>query len=210
MKELYFKYINEIKSKKVIFISVILLLVLGLLFGSLYITIISNEDKKYISDSVYNYFNSFNTISFSDKLKIFKESLISNITYLCLIWVLGISIIGLPAVYIMTFFKSFIIGFSIAGIFAKYKFSGLLAILIYLFPNRLIMLIIGLFLAIYSVNISITLANSAFKKKSVNFASFMGKYVFLLLVCILICIICSIFEAFISPYLYKLIINLLK
>ena len=58
MKELYSKYINEIKSKKVIFISVILLLVLGLLFGSLYITIISNEDKKYINDSVYNYFNS--------------------------------------------------------------------------------------------------------------------------------------------------------
>ncbi|MBQ3475381.1 MAG: stage II sporulation protein M [Bacilli bacterium] len=210
MKELYSKYINEIKSKKVIFISVILLLVLGLLFGSLYITIISNEDKKYINDSVYNYFNSFNTISFSDKLKIFKESLISNITYFCLIWALGISIIGLPVVYIMTFFKSFIVGFSIASIFAKYKFSGLLGILVYLFPNKLIILILGLFLAIYSVNISLSLVNNAFKKKTVNFASFMGKYVFLLLVCILICIICSIFEAFISPYLYKLIINLLK
>lgn len=210
MKELYFRYINEIKSKKFIFLSVIILLVLGLLFGSLYITILSNNEKKYISDSVYNYFNSFNSISFSDKLHIFKESFISNFTYLVIIWVLGISIIGLPVIYIMTFFKSFVIGFSIAGIFAKYKISGLLGIFIYLFPSKLIILVLGLFLAIYSVNISINLSNTVFKKKTINFASFMGKYIFLLLVSILICIICSLFEAFISPYLYKLIINLLK
>ena len=209
MKEIYEGYKKEILEKRIILITIVVFVIIGIIFGSIYITIIDDESKKLIIESVNNYFYSFNNISFSDKLIIFKNSLINNLVYFCSMWLLGISIIGLPIIYILLFFKSFKIGFSISGIIAKYKFMGVLGAIIYLIPSNIVILVLGLILGCYSVNLSFNILRLLIKKKSVNLSNYIGKYLFLLLICILLSVICSLFEAFISPLLYKLINNLL-
>lgn len=197
IKEFIFK-------KKIILIGVLIILVLGLLFGSIYITILSNNDKKELLENVGLYFNNYKSITFQDKLNIFRESFIKNIIYFIFIWILGISIIGFPIVLTMIFYKSFLFGFSISSIFAKYKVGGLYKILIYIFPSRIIILVLSIFLAIFSINLSNKLVNSCIKKKSFNFNAYMGKYFLLLLICILVCTITSLIDAFIVPFFYNI------
>ena len=191
-------------KKKVILIGVVIVLVLGLLFGSIYITILSNEDKKELLNNVSIYFDNYKNISFQDKLIIFKESFIKNILYFLLIWVLGISIIGFPIILIMIFYKSFLLGFSISSIFAKYKLLGLYKILLYILPSRIILLVLSMFLAVFSINLSNKLINHCIKKKSFNFNVYMGKYFLLLLICILSVVITSLIDAFIIPIFYNI------
>ena len=114
-------------------------------------------------------------------------------------WLLGISIIGIPIIFIMIFFKSFILGFSISSIFAKYKINGLLKVIFYLFPSNILFTLFIIFLSVYSINISIKILSSAFKKQTINFKTFMGKYFFILVLSILISIICALYDAFINP-----------
>lgn len=210
MKEMKEKLKKDIYSRKTVILVVFIVFILGLLFGSLYITILDNDNKKIILDSVKNYFNSYNSITFSSRLEIFKNSFTKNLLYFITMWLLGLSIIGVPIIIFMIFLKSFISGFSIASIFACYKFKGLVGILIYILPSNVIMLILSIFLGIYSVNLSIKLGTNAFTKKNLNFGAFMGKYFFVLLMIVLICIILSLFDAFIAPYLYNLFTNLIK
>lgn len=193
-----------ILKKKVILIGVFIVLVLGLLFGSIYITILSNDDKKELLENVSLYFNNYKSISFQDKLNIFKESFIKNIIYFLLIWVLGVSIIGFPIILIMIFYKSFLLGFSISSIFAKYRVGGVYRILLYVFPSKIILLLLAVFLGVFSINLSNKLANSLVKKKSFNFNAYMGKYFLLLLICILACTITSLIDAFIIPIFFNI------
>lgn len=193
-----------ILKKKVILIGVFIVLVLGLLFGSIYITILSNNDKKDLLENVSLYFNNYKSISFQDKLNIFKESFIKNIIYFLLIWVLGVSIIGFPVILIMIFYKSFLLGFSISSIFAKYRVGGVYRILLYVFPSKIILLLLAVFLGVFSINLSNKLANSLVKKKSFNFNAYMGKYFLLLLICILACTITSLIDAFIIPIFFNI------
>lgn len=193
-----------ILKKKVIIIGVVIVLVLGLLFGSIYITILSNSDKKELLNNVSVYFDSFKNITFQDRLNIFKESLIKNLLYFLLIWVLGISMIGFPIILIMIFYKSFLLGFSISTIFAKYKLLGLYKILIYIFPSRIILLALSLILGVYSINLSNRLVNSCIKKKSFNFNAYMGKYFLILLISIIAIVIASLIDAFITPFFYNI------
>lgn len=193
-----------ILKKKVILIGVFIVLVLGLLFGSIYITILSNDDKKELLENVSLYFNNYKGISFQDKLNIFKESFIKNIIYFLLIWVLGVSIIGFPIILIMIFYKSFLLGFSISSIFAKYRVGGVYRILLYVFPSKIILLLLAVFLGVFSINLSNKLANSLVKKKSFNFNAYMGKYFLLLLICILACTITSLIDAFIIPIFFNI------
>ena len=193
-----------ILKKKVILIGVFIVLVLGLLFGSIYITILSNDDKKELLENVSLYFNNYKSISFQDKLNIFKESFIKNIIYFLLIWVLGVSIIGFPVILIMIFYKSFLLGFSISSIFAKYRVGGVYRILLYVFPSKIILLLLAVFLGVFSINLSNKLANSLVKKKSFNFNAYMGKSFLLLLICILACTVTSLIDAFIIPIFYNI------
>lgn len=193
-----------ILKKKVLIVGVGVVLVLGLLFGSIYITILNNNDKKELLLNITNYFNSFKEIDMQDKLNIFKESLIKNILFFILIWVLGISVVGFPIILIMIFYKSFLLGFSISSIFAKYKLGGLYKILVYIFPSKIILLVLSLILAVFSINLSNRLVNSCIKKKTFNFNAYMGKYFLLLLICILASVITSLIDAFIMPLFFNI------
>ena len=210
MKEIYNNYKKELSNKNILYVIVFIVFLLGIIFGSLYIIILKDDSKKLILDSVKSYFENSNNISFQSQMKIFKTTLVNNLTFFISMWLLGISVIGLIIVLIMTFFKSFTLGFSIAGIFAKYNSKGIIGIFMYLFPSHIITSILTLILAYYSINLSIKLFRHAFMKKQFNFGLFMGKYFFLLMIIILSSIFCSVFDAFISPHLIKIFTKLIK
>ena len=111
---------------------------------------------------------------------------------------------------VSVFFKAFTLGFSLAGIFAKYKFNGFIISIIYLFPSHLIICFLTILLSTYSLNISINLLINAFKKKQLNFNNFMGKYLYILFILILFSFICSLIDGFVTPYFIKIFTKFIK
>lgn len=204
MKEMYNNYKNELKNKNNLLLLVSILFIIGLIFGSIYITILSNDQKLSIIKQTSNYFNNVSKVTFEGKIEIFKNSLYSNLLYTICMWLLGISVIGLPIVFIMIFFKSFILGFSISSIFAKYGIKGFLKVILYIFPCNIIIAIYSLLLATYSINISIKVFKGAFTKQNLNFKLFMGKYFLILLIGILISVLSSLYFAFLEPFVFKI------
>lgn len=210
MKEMYNKYRKEISKKNNFLVLILGIFILGLIFGSIYITILGKSEKALIINSVGNYFNEIKGVSFDNGINIFKNSLISNLLYNISMWLLGLSAIGLPVIIIMVFFKSFVLSFSVSSIIAKYGFKGILGALLYIFPSPLITGIFSIILGTYSMIISVKLIRSAFTKQTINFKSFMGKYFFILLISILVSVLCALIDAFASPYILKLFTNFIK
>ncbi len=210
MKEMYNNYKKEIRKRNSFLLIVFVIFLLGLIFGSIYITILDNSEKTTIINSVNNYFLSLDKINFDTQIQIFKNSLISNLLFFISMWLLGISTIGMPIIIIMIFFKSFVVGFSISSIFVKYGFKGILGAFLYIFPSPLITIIFTIILASYALILCVRLVQAAFLKRTINFKNFMGKYFFILLIAILISVFCSLIDAFISPYILRLFTNLIK
>ena len=131
MKEMYNNYKNELSNKNNLVILVLVIFIIGIVFGSIYITILTNTQKESILKYTSSFYTNISKINFNDKIEIFKNSLYSNIFYTIIMWLLGISIIGLPLVFIMVFFKSFVLSFSVSSIFAKYGIKGILKAIIY-------------------------------------------------------------------------------
>ena len=155
MKEMYNNYKKDLKNKNNILLVISVIFILGLIFGSIYITILKNGEKTTILNEVGNYFLSNNKLNFEDKIDIFKNELLSNLLYTVSMWLLGLSVIGLPIIFIMIFFKSFTLGFSVSSIFAKYGFKGIVGVFTYIIPSPIILSIFSLFLASYSIIISL-------------------------------------------------------
>lgn len=185
-------------------------MIIAIISGILFYFLISDKDKALVINSIKNFFLS---IKNSDNLNYqasLINSLITNTIYVILIWLLGISIIGLPIIIIMIAYKCFILGFSIASIISAYGFKGILGVITYTAPHQFLYLLVLMLLGFYAVNFCIKLFNHLFLKKYINFKDIMNRYIKVLLICSVISILLAFFETFISTYFIRLFTLLLK
>lgn len=201
---------NSIIKQKKLYRIIITLMIFGIISGILFIFFISKESKTKALVSIKNFFDLMNTSTGINYGKSLLNTLINNIGYVLLIWLLGISIIGLPITIVLAFMKSFIVGFSISSIISCYKAKGILGAFLYVFPHQIIILFIYLLLSFYSISFSIKLFKSLFLKQTINFRVVMQKYIKILLISLIGIIIVSLYEVFISTYFIKLFTMLLK
>ena len=201
---------NSIIKQKKLYRIIITLMIFGIISGILFIFFISKESKTKALVSIKNFFDLMNTSTGVNYGKSLLNTLVNNIGYVLLIWLLGISIIGLPITIVLAFMKSFIVGFSISSIISCYKAKGILRAFLYVFPHQIIILFIYLLLSFYSISFSIKLFKSLFLKQTINFRVVMQKYIKILLISLIGIIIVSLYEVFISTYFIKLFTMLLK
>lgn len=201
---------NSIIKQKKLYRIIITLMIFGIISGILFIFFISKESKTKALVSIKNFFDLMNTSTGINYGKSLLNTLVNNISYVLLIWLLGISIIGLPITIVLAFMKSFIVGFSISSIISCYKAKGILGAFLYVFPHQIIILFIYLLLSFYSISFSIKLFKSLFLKQTINFRVVMQKYIKILLISLIGIIIVSLYEVFISTYFIKLFTMLLK
>ena len=152
-------------------------------------------------------------VDFADKINVSKQTLykyennlITNISYVILIWLLGISVIGLPIIIIMFFTKCFILGFSVGAILTTFKLKGILVSLVYVFPGQVISLLFLLLLMMYSMSFTFKMIYAILKKKSIDFKLIMNKYFKILLIVLGVIILMSLCDTYLMPRLIKLLI----
>ncbi len=194
--------IKKLKNNKLL----TFLLILGSIFlilGVFYITIINNENKTIIKDNINNYYIAIknNNIKYTTTLiKTINSNILTNI----LIWLLGISLIGVIFIILIFIFKCFLSTFTFTSIIYNMGLKGLLLGVIYAIP-MIINLIVTFFLAYYSLSFSIMLFNYFFRKKDYNRKLIVKRYLKLLTISLGISLLSSILEVFIVPKVIKLI-----
>ena len=195
MKEL----INKVKQNKLLFI-LLLIMILFTILGILFPALINSENKVLIKNSIENFMTSIdkNNINY---ISAFISSITNNIIGTILIWILGISIIGIPIILISIAFKSFLTGFSITSIFITYGIKGTLIAIVYTLPNmpNIINLLGSFLLGYYAISFSIMIYKSVFKKETRNWQPIVKRYLKIGIFFIIFSIIVSIIESYLIP-----------
>lgn len=205
MKQVLGRLKETIIKEKQILRFIIIIFILGLIFGSLFINILSNDDKKLLIESVASYFNSIKNLS-NDVfgIKVFYDGIVSNVIILGIIFTLGISMVGVIAVVFILFFKGFILGTTISSIILKYQIKGVLGTILFVFPIAIVNIFIYLFLSFFAVYVSVKFIKALLKKDSLNFKNFLGKYFLAFIISIILIAITSLLDAYLTPLLLKL------
>ena len=187
---------------------VIFIVILGIISGSLFLMVLNDNDKSEVINEISTFMTNINTNNINN-LSSFKNSLIEGMILIILSWILGMSIIGVIFNIFFIYMKSFIIGFSISSFILVYKYKGILSSLIYVIPSQLINILIILILGVYTLLFSKYLFKMIFlKDKTVNLGKFFKKYVLVFGICIILCVISALCEAYLLPSLLKVMIKL--
>lgn len=194
-------------SKKINFF-VITVLFLGVISGAIFSNIIDLNDKKLVLNKIQSFISNIDSQSINNILA-FKNSILTNLSYSIIIWILGMTIIGIIFNIFLLYLKGFIFGFSLSAFILTYGYKGIILSTLYTFFGQLLNLIVIMILTIYSIMFTINLLKQIIKSKhNINIPKYFKNYSLIFIITLIISLISSISEAFLFPTLIKIIIKL--
>jgi len=203
MKKLLDKLFN-VDKKVLLFLFIISFI--GLLTGAIYMTVLDSGDKIQVSETLSGFLQVAQPENYIESL---TNNLIINLLSIFFIWILGLSVIGLPVVIFFIFLKSFVVSFSLSSFIANYQLKGTLLGFVYNFPHHFINLVIYIYLGVYAIKVSSLLFTAIVKRKNVDFKVIMNRYLLVLCISLFIVVIMTIIETFLTPYLLKISVSVL-
>lgn len=191
-----------------IFIFVLSLFIVGVMFGAVIVNSLGLEQKKDLFEYLSKFFNEFSGKGSSPTSGLLLSTFFENIKIVLLIWILGISVIGVPLTLILLFSKGVVIGFTVGFLVNQSGFKGFLLACASVLPQNLIFIPFIILLTSLSIVFSIKLIKRQFlKDREEKLKSLFLIYILVLFIGSLILLITSLIEIYISPVLMSWIIR---
>lgn len=191
----------DIKKDKNIYFSLLIVLLLSLIFGLFFITILTSDDKTLLTTHINTYFDSIKAKEITFSL---KNNLTNNYIGIIILWILGFSIIGLPLIITILFYKGFSLTFTITSLIYNFRLDGIFFSFVYIFPHLIINLLFYFIMAYYSFKMCLNLIFVISGKSRFNM-KILKKYIFILLISLVFILLSTLYETYILPYLIKII-----
>ncbi|WP_416149635.1 stage II sporulation protein M [Salipaludibacillus sp. HK11] len=201
------KLINYLEENRSIYIFTTVLLIMGVIFGAVIINSMSFSQKNDLYAYLTLFFSEVDKGEFANPQEIFTQSFAYYSKMLGFIWLLGLSVIGLPIVFILLFIKGLMVGFTVGFLVDQMGFEGFLFAFVSVFPQNIILIPIFILVASAASSFSIKIWRQIVSRgHQPIFQQFTSYTLFILLVGgILVGV--SAFEAFVSPALMQFIVE---
>lgn len=196
------KLILEIKQNKLLLLLTILAIVFTII-GIFFPAILTEANKELIKNNIIKFINKIDNNEINYLSALFCSSW-NNILVTFILWILGISLIGIPFIIIIYIFKCFLTGFSFTSILITYGVKGSITAMIYSIPNTLNSFG-SLLLSYYALSFSITIYRCIFKRENKNWSTITKQYIKLGIFFLLYTIIISVIESYIIPNILRLL-----
>ena len=202
------KLLNNIRFDKKYVLFSLILVILGTITGSLFVVILNSTDKNLVIEYISSFIDNIKNNSINN-LDLLKNALINNYIFIFLLFIIGFTSFLFPINILLLFYKSFIIGFTLSSFILTYGIKGSILSVLYIFPHLIINILIFCLLTAFTLKISISMIKCIIKKKDVNMRQYFNKYFSVYIVSIIVICLTGMYEAYICPYLLKLIVNLI-
>jgi len=188
------KVTSFFKYNKKTFVFLITIAVVGLISGICFYFLLSNEDKTNSLNIVTNYIQN---IKNNDLTNHFTTTFFFNIILLIIMFISGISIVGLFICTLMYFIKNFAVGLFVTLLTKSTSYFTVP--LLYLFPAQIVNITIFTILLYFSLSISLELLYCLIKGRNYNFKNVGKRYLIVFLILIGILLLSTIYEVYILP-----------
>src|SRR5699024_2035977 len=192
-------FIDYVKDHGAVHLFLMILFLTGFVFGAM---IVNTMNRIQIQDQLVIFERLFCEIIAHYELAkddILKHSFLYHAKYLFIIFILGLSIIGLPIVWILLFLKGLVVGFSVGFLVNQLGMKGLLLASLSIAPQNMIIIPIYIIAGSLSMIFSLTLLNKIFSHKmSQPIFQPLARYIVLFSFLLTISFVASCLEAFVA------------
>ncbi|WP_077621661.1 stage II sporulation protein M [Sediminibacillus massiliensis] len=158
-------YTNHIKEHSVIYFFMAILFLTGIVFGAVIVNSMNFVQKQDLFFYLDRFFGQLIEGSLTEKTQILKESFSYHIKYLLFLFILGLSIIGMPVIWIMLFVKGMVVGFSVGFFVNQMGWKGLIFAAASIAPQNLLIIPVYLIAGSLAMIFSTALLRKLFSRR---------------------------------------------
>jgi len=198
----------HIRDHATIYLFMVILFLTGIIFGAIIVNSMSFIQKQ----DLFFYLEQFFGQMISDQpighAALLKESFFYHFRYLLILFLLGLSVIGLPIVWILLFVKGLVVGFSVGFIVNQLGIQGLLLASLSIAPQNLVIIPIYIIAGSLSMVFSLTLLQKLFARgNSPSIFQPFTRYATMFLLLIGISFIAALLETYVASEAMKMVIK---
>ena len=186
---------------------VIFFLCLGITVGSLAACNMKGQQVAAIQELLEYFLKQVGTLTFSS-IDLIKISVFNDILLIVIIYLLGLTVIGIPIMLALIFGRGFILGFTISFLLKEKAFQGILLASAAILPQNLLYLPALVAGGATSLSFTMVLLKRNFGTSTRIWPVFL-RYNGLMLTILTIAMGSSLIEAYITPFLTKFAVRLI-
>ena len=205
--------IQHMKERSSLYLFVFVLFLMGVIFGAVIVNSMNFTQKEDLYFYLSRFFGQVSEGKVASSVEMLQQSFFHNLKYLGLMWVLGISIIGLPVILIMLFLKGIVVGFTVGFLVNQMGWQGFLLSFVSVMPQNMILIPAFIVMGTTAISFSLKIVKQLLNKKS-NLAespfSMFARYAAFFVGIAVLTAAASGLEAYASPVLMKNVIEIVS
>jgi stage II sporulation protein M len=192
------------------YLFVFVLFVMGIIFGAVIVNALSLSQKQDLAAYMGTFFNGLDQNSITAPKEAFQQSLGNHLKFIGLIWLLGLSVIGLPLILIFIFLKGVLIGFTVGFLVSEMAWQGALFSLVSVVPQNLLIIPAFIITGVAAISFSLLLVRNYFsQRRGGSIWHFLGSYTWVVMLMTGVLFLASLFEAYVSPVLMRMVTQIM-
>lgn len=198
---------NHIYQYRLIYFFMIVLFLIGVIFGSLIVINMEFVQQQDLFFYIQQYMTRLVEGSLVENIDVFKTAYFYHVQYLIFFFILGISIIGLPVIWVLMFIKGIVVGFSVGFFVNQMGWQGLLLAAAGIAPQNIFIIPIYLIGSSVAMIFSLNLMKKLLARRTSqpHMQPFI-EYCILFLVLIIISIAPAFIEAYVANEVFGQIV----
>ena len=196
---------EHVLNNKKEYIIVSILFVIGIFLGVFFINNVGQEPKTLITEYLKQFIEKLKSTEDLNLIELLKTSIGQNIMLAMGLWFFGTTIIGIPVVFGIVAYRGFCLGYTIAACISIMGISkGIIFVLILLLLQNLLVIPAILALAVSGIKLYKSIMRDKTKE---NVKIEMLRHTVFSLIMLMVLIVSSVIEIFISTNILKLCIK---
>ncbi|HZG18181.1 MAG TPA: stage II sporulation protein M [Candidatus Bathyarchaeia archaeon] len=204
MGQTFHAYMREHQS---LYLFAVILFAMGVIFGAVIVNSLGLTQKQELMDFLRYFFANVDEHGVADPGAHFQQTLAFHLKTVGIIWMLGLSIIGLPLILLLLFLKGVVVGFTVGFLVDQMQWQGVTFALSGVLPQNMLIVPALLIVGVGGISFSLRLIRSRLLSKHDVILPYFWSYTAIMVVMLIVLTVASLFEAYVSPTLMQYVIN---
>lgn len=187
------------------YLVILLLFTLGIAAGALGVQRLNADQAQELSIYLDQFMMQAGVIEV-DTVKALQDVLYSDLVVILAIYLLGLTVIGIPVILGIIFTRGFVLGYTVSFLASEKSLQGIALVCAAVLPQNLILIPALLLAGVASLSFAVLLARRFNNSKFIVWPSFVG-YSGLIIVVLVCAAAAGLVEVYFTPFLVKLAAN---
>ncbi len=186
-----------------LYVFTIVLFAMGITFGAVLVNSLAPGQRQELSGFLQYFFSTIHQNGIADPELHFRQAFGFYLKTVGIMWIFGLSIIGLPMILLLLFLKGIVVGFTVGFLVNQMEWKGVTFSLLGVLPQNMLVVPALIIVGVGGISFSLRLIKSRFVSRRGEIMPHFMSYTMLVMGMLAVLTLAALFETFVSPVLMR-------